>query len=90
MSGSIQLPDEILDAVAGGTLSLNGETITGFDINDTHMTVTTASGTYRAPLGADEKADFAADPAGVISMFQQGMDHPQDFALEAGTFVKIA
>lgn len=90
MSNRMQLPDEILDAVAGGTLSLNGETITGFDITDSHMTVTTSSGTYQAPLGPDEKADFAANPEGVKAMFQAGMDHKDDFALEASTFVKIS
>ena len=47
MSKKMALPDEILDAVAGGYLYLGGEQVLSHEVTLEAFTATTKSGTYR-------------------------------------------
>jgi len=62
MSKKMALPDSMLDAVSGGTAYLNGDIVTGIDMNGDGMQVTTAKGTFQMDWSAAEKKEFATNP----------------------------
>jgi len=58
----MQLPDELMDMVSGGVMTLNGESVSSFDIDNTGVTVSTASGSYKMSFSAAEQAQHKQNP----------------------------
>jgi len=54
------LPDEILDAVAGGRVTYQGELVTNINVTTDSMTITVGGKTYTSALSDKEKADMAS------------------------------
>lgn len=63
MTKKMHLPDEMLDGLSGGTMTLNDETVSSYDLDEGAFTVHTSSGSYRYTFSAEEKAAHLADPA---------------------------
>lgn len=72
MSQKMQLPDEILDAVAGGVFTIEGERVTDLSITDEGISISCAGKTVTQKWPADAKAEILANPK-EFSMFKDMM-----------------
>jgi len=73
MSAKMQLPDEFLDAVAGGILVVDGKDVTSYDVSEdggmTTFTLKTADGDYALTV---KSASFRES----LAMTMCKMGHP--------------
>lgn len=71
-----QLPDEILDAVAGGAFTLAGQPVTDLSITGDGISISVAGQTFSQEWSEKEKAEFASNPKG-FSVFKDIMSGMQ-------------
>jgi len=72
MSKKMQLPDEILDAVAGGTFTLAGQQVTDLSFSNEGMSISVAGQTFTQKWSASEKQELVNNPK-EFSMFKDMM-----------------
>jgi len=83
----MQLPDELLDALSGGTVTVHGQTVASFAVEEDRYLVTTKSGDqFQLKFQPDESA-FAKSYF-TVSM-EQLMKDSDSHALNPISFTKV-
>ncbi|GAB7022587.1 hypothetical protein JCM12178A_11450 [Salidesulfovibrio brasiliensis] len=72
MSKKIQLPDEILDGIAGGVFTIGGQTVSDLSITDEGMSITCAGQTFKHTWSEKERKELKDNPT-EFSMFKDAM-----------------
>lgn len=87
MTKKMALPDELLDALSGGTVTVHGQVVADFSVEEDRYLVTTKGGDrYEMKFGPDESA-FAKSYFSVS--VEQRMKDPGTHALNPDSFTKV-
>ena len=74
MSTKMQLPDELLDAIAGGVMVFGTQRVTDCTVDDSGVTLTLESGDqYFRGHSAQDRAMYRSDPKFFQSLFSQSI-----------------
>jgi hypothetical protein len=72
----IPLPDDILDAVAGGVFTIEGQQVTDLSLSEKGMSISCAGQTVTHEWSADERQELLKNPK-EFGMFKSMMDGMQ-------------
>lgn len=93
MSDKVQLPDELLDMISGGVVTINGETLDNITSdNDGYYITTKQGGEYQYLFTDEDKAKGLSAPLSrgmfMADVFEK-RDADETFALNADMFTKV-
>lgn len=83
----VELPDQVLDAVAGGKVTIQGQVVKSFDVEEDRYLVTTESGDQFAMPFREDESDFAKSYFKVSA--EARMQSDETHALNPDSFKKI-